>query len=140
MGVTFAAAGEDLLPDVADVALASVTGQAPEAVAESSPLASLLKGCYGFAHVAEICYDVNVDALTVQVQLKVGGITVGTWHLSAADPRTKISINVLLFKCGLEVVLDIDGSKLTMNGQACYRSTPWSSWHCADFDVTLIHW
>lgn len=114
---------------VADVAKAA----ADEQMATTLEQHEALGGCFSIIGPIALCYT-KVGA-GFKVCLKLAGLEVTCADIGLSKCQT-LEGNILLAKASIQVCLE--GSCLTYKAQACYRTTPFSSWKCVSKSGTII--
>ena len=113
--------------EVAEVA------KADEQMAATLELHEALAGCFSIVGPIAICYS-KVGA-GFKVCLKLAGLEVACANIGLNQCQT-LQGNILLAKASIQVCLQ--GKCLTYKAQACYRTTPFSSWKCVSKSGTII--
>lgn len=123
--------GEGLATLVSQEGVAEVVTE--EQMADTLELHEALGGCFSIVGPIAICYD-KVGA-GFKVCLKLVGLEVACANVGLNKCQT-LQGNVLLAKASIQVCLQ--GKCLTYKAQACYRTTPFSSWKCVSKNGTII--
>jgi hypothetical protein len=123
--------GEGLATVVSQEGVAEVMTE--EQMANTLELHEALGGCFSIVGPVKICYD-RIGA-GFKVCLKLAGIEVTCATIGLNKCQT-LQGNILLAKASIQVCLQ--GKCLTYKAQACYRTTPFSSWKCVSKSGTII--
>jgi hypothetical protein len=123
--------GEGLATVVSSEGVASVSA-ADEQMA-TLELHEALGGCFNIVGPVAICYT-KVGA-GFKVCLKLAGIEAACANIGLNKCQT-LQANIILAKASIKVCLQ--GSCLKYEAQACYRTTPFSSWKCVSKNGTII--
>ena len=124
--------GEGLATIVSSEGVAKVA-TADEQMAATLELHEALAGCFSIVGPIAICYS-KVGA-GFKVCLKLAGLEVACANIGLNQCQT-LQGNILLAKASIQVCLQ--GKCLTYKAQACYRTTPFSSWKCVSKSGTII--
>ena len=93
-----------------------------------------LTGCFSIIGPVRICYSQIGSGFKVCLQL--AGREVACANIDPTNPCQTIEGSVILAKASVEVC--IKDNCLTYAAQACYRTTPFSSWECTSSSGTII--
>ncbi|MEG4319931.1 MULTISPECIES: hypothetical protein [unclassified Microcoleus] len=124
--------GEGLATVVSSEGGAEVSA-ADEQMAATLELHEALGGCFSIVGPVAICYT-KVGA-GFKVCLKLAGIEAACANIGLNKCQT-LQANILLAKASIKVCLQ--GKCLKYEAQACYRTTPFSSWKCVSKSGTII--
>lgn len=124
--------GEGLATLVSSEGVAEVS-TADEQMTAALDMHEALGGCFSIVGPIALCYD-KVGA-GFKVCLKLAGIEVTCANIGLNKCQT-LEGNILLAKASIQVCLQ--GKCLTYKAQACYRTTPFSSWKCVSKSGTII--
>jgi len=107
--------------------------KADQEMATTLELYESISGCLSIVGPVSLCYT-KVGA-GFRACLKLAGLEVACANIGLNQCQT-IQGNVLLAKASIKVCLQ--GNCLTYQAQACYRTTPFSSWNCVSKNGTLL--
>ncbi|MGV8126646.1 MAG: hypothetical protein ACP5PV_05495 [Methanothrix sp.] len=112
-----------------------------QSTAPSAVDMGLLNGCFGFASVFQLCWNVNIAGQNVTVSLKIAGISVGSWTLDTSRTCINISFGIpYVGKIGARICVDWAQRRIYLNGKACYYKW-FSGWKCATLgNVVIASW
>ena len=106
---------------------------ADQEMAATLELHEALSGCFNIIGPIAICYSKVGDGF--KVCLKLAGLEVACANIGLNKCQT-LQGNILLAKASIQMCLQ--GKCLTYKAQACYRTTPFSSWKCVSKSGTII--
>jgi hypothetical protein len=126
--------GEGLATLVTPQGVAEVAKADDQEMAATLELHESIAGCINIVGPISLCYD-KVGASSFKVCLKLLGLEAACATVGLNKCQT-IQANVLLAKASIQVCLQ--GKCLTYKAQACYRTTPFSSWNCVNKNGTIL--
>ena len=107
--------------------------KADQEMAATLDLYEALSACINIVGPVAVCAT-KVGA-AFKVSLKLAGLEVASANVGLNKCQT-LQGNVLLAKASIQVCLQ--GKCLTYKAQACYRTTPFSSWNCVSKSGNII--
>lgn len=122
---------EDILPNIA---LGQGKDSANITVHSGKVFEQDISGCINLIGPVQLCYDLDLNPVSVRICLKVAGVTILCGQLNAQHPCLHFSGSYGVAKWDLKLCLNLNGQKVTLDGKACAFGL------CKSFDITLIHW
>lgn len=101
---------------------------------ETSEMARLEQGCFSLAYGFKLCWELDISAMRIVIELKWNDISLGKWVLDTT--HTCVHIGVNYSGCGVSLDLCVDWNKgeVELKGEVDYiigKKT---------FDVVLFKW
>lgn len=104
---------------------------------EDADFEAQLLACWGLGPL-QVCAKI-VSGDRIEVDIKLGGIRIGSGTLSVGNTQICVSGNVQIFKVKVCVRADFPGKTVWVEGQLCTRKIT-GGWSCRKFRTKILAW